>query len=132
MDITSFFIPIRSCHEDHLDSVVRSDSSEMISYSLSVLTPQSGANLHCEWIIFLHFHLVSYTMACKHPSRESNSKKSRKTVTNEKKLEVLNCYATEDLGDCPSDGTEAEHTAYHQSKQNENECFYCFHDPAMY
>ncbi|MPC95139.1 hypothetical protein E2C01_090335 [Portunus trituberculatus] len=47
-------------------------------------------------MVSLHFHLVFYTMASKLPStssQESDSKKSRKTVNIEKKLEVLDRYA---------------------------------------
>ncbi|MPD01125.1 hypothetical protein E2C01_096639 [Portunus trituberculatus] len=86
----------------------------MLSCSFSVLTPQTGANLHCEWIILLHFHLVSYMMESKYHSQESDSKKSRKTVPIEKKVEVLDHYTKgEVLSDCSLDRTEGEYIAYH-------------------
>ncbi|MPC49312.1 hypothetical protein E2C01_043109 [Portunus trituberculatus] len=79
-----------------------------------VLTPQSGANPHSEWILFLHFHFVSYIMASKLPSEETDSKKSSKTVTIEIKLEVLDPYVRgKDLSDCPCNGIDGEHIAYY-------------------
>ncbi|MPC60873.1 hypothetical protein E2C01_054932 [Portunus trituberculatus] len=54
-------------------------------------------------------------------SEESGTKKSKKTVTSEKKMEVLYCYARGKktsviLHDCPYNGTKVEHILHHQCR----------------